>query len=1653
MVLGYTFKNLGADRTSTGAPATVDFVQSKGLVLRFRFVEGSSVGVPLVTLRADDDVRLQMVDVEGWATLSNPAYYDLHPGDGSVWRFVADPSLGQLGDLVRTIDSRGVVRTPEDMGVTVHRDAAGFLRQVCTPTRLADVRILDDRHYTVTVYPLVAEPETDSETGLFVPPANRPTRILDVRRGENDRELIVGFQKGTGDMRTFRYVAQNGDWTLVRPSGLRDAKELYYNDDEGGARRLHLVKAEDGTLLRRTEQNYMDCPWGWAITNKVEGLEGELRNVTTWSYYLDGLNKGKVSEKVEPNGNRIVYEYDALNRLIRRSMPLVEEETLYSYAPVDPSDPVLLRDTRPRCVVRKMQGVEIQRTYYVYGTNGVDVVERVGEQGAAYGGTNVLRTVTTYYPATGAVTDGLVQSVRHEDGTIDNYTYDLTDGVWTEFVTHVHEQAPDIVPMRTTRSVRVYNALGQLVDDRTDLCTIGVEDLVPQADWTPIERLQYAYDVDGNEIRREDLAGRLWTAEWAGNCCGKVSETDWQGITTVYSYDDEGRTTHIIEATSNAVETIITYNLLGYETSRWTTNRFEHIVSQRQIFSYDSIGRKKTISDNRNNLDQFEYPSHLVTVRNAAKGGYVLTEIDPIGRLLASSGTGIPIVHCTYDALAAGILRQTKDFEFKSGERRTEIVLMNMLGQIIKEKKVGSFGSSFEIDYQFDLYGREIVRQSNLSPPISTQYTPFGDIKLQRQGRADSFREKKYYNCFSVLESSLWKVLSAYRNSSSDNNQIFIQEIRTKLSGFHDGTFFCEEVLDERNNKSIYLSRLESTGELISIQQRVDSLDMPIERTEKHYRDGRLILVINQDSVTNCLCYDGLGRLINTISSEGDCRSVSYNAAGDIESVCDETGSVTVFQHDRFGRRIAILSPANTVIRYDYDSMDNKVHEYGSTVEYWYEYDESGNVIQLRERNSTNAVWSITSWIYDSVFGHLLRKTYPDGNRDQFFHDTAGHLTNSVSANGDSLFFQYDADGRLVQKTTMAPARLVSFEYDDWGRISSVIEDTNILNQFSYNDLGDVTNEYQNGHFISRDYDLRGNIVGITIDGKSHQRNFYDTNNRITSIQAHDTRYSFAYLGNRRIAQSMNSSCGFSVVRQFDNSHVRTTSVQSNFDSRHLREFQYEYDTLGNVVRRIDIEPSGATTNVFQYSSRRELVGGMQSGTPFSMHYDCSGNVDLAFYGDSCLSFTNNLLNQGFLLPSPDEQTVMAYDANGNLVKSNNGWCFKWGSDNQLLLATNDSYSISYDYDFLGRLRKKEIKTHDNDLIRSENYCWDGLNILHRSLSSNGIQSLDYYVFGPELLGDARSSGGVGGLVAVIHDDQEYLPLYDAMGNIVSYCDTNGTMVATAHYGSFGIESVNGTNLFLHWQSTKPWCPFSNLVEFQYRLYSPHLMRWISRDPAGEIVGGGNLYRYIDNNPESQFDYLGFAEYCRTAKIAIPIKGMIPEELTQLNFRSRRASFDVSAQGTRQTCKVCCPGKGWRESVETSYEAAASLAFTTPNLIPNPLISRFVSLTLSGSGTVTGSATDGYDPCSEQRYGAGCISFGFDISLNAQTANILFLKVIASGGGGGSCKTCFECSTPRHPIGCGWTKWDCHWSLFVSAGVKLGIWRPITWDHTWSWDF
>ena len=120
-------------------------------------------------------------------------------------------------------------------------------------------------------------------------------------------------------------------------------------------------------------------------------------------------------------------------------------------------------------------------------------------------------------------------------------------------------------------------------------------------------------------------------------------------------------------------------------------------------------------------------------------------------------------------------------------------------------------------------------------------------------------------------------------------------------------------------------------------------------------------------------------------------------------------------------------------------------------------------------------------------------------------------------------------------------------------------------------------------------------------------------------------------------------------------------------------------------------------------------------------------------------------------------------------------------------------------------------------------------------------------------------AGGVGALLVVVNDSENYYPSYDGNSNIVEYTDENQTSIAKFEYSPFGavkIESGSMVDELNYRFSTKYFDKDTNLIVYRYRNYNPQTGKWQTRDPIGE-EGGYNLYGYTNNESIQKYDVLG----------------------------------------------------------------------------------------------------------------------------------------------------------------------------------------------------
>ena len=149
-----------------------------------------------------------------------------------------------------------------------------------------------------------------------------------------------------------------------------------------------------------------------------------------------------------------------------------------------------------------------------------------------------------------------------------------------------------------------------------------------------------------------------------------------------------------------------------------------------------------------------------------------------------------------------------------------------------------------------------------------------------------------------------------------------------------------------------------------------------------------------------------------------------------------------------------------------------------------------------------------------------------------------------------------------------------------------------------------------------------------------------------------------------------------------------------------------------------------------------------------------------------------------------------------------------------------------------------------------------------------------FKTWGKDLSGTLQGAGGVGGLLAVRTGEGSYYPAYDNNGNIVSYTDDSGAVVAFYAYDTFGnILSASGplASAFAHRFSTKPRDPETGFYYFGYRFYAPLLGRWMNRDPIGELESD-NLFCFALNHGIHAWDYLGLSSSdCKARNCSVGI--------------------------------------------------------------------------------------------------------------------------------------------------------------------------------------
>jgi RHS repeat-associated protein len=821
-----------------------------------------------------------------------------------------------------------------------------------------------------------------------------------------------------------------------------------------------------------------------------------------------------------------------------------------------------------------------------------------------------------------------------------------------------------VTDAKGTVTVYTYDALG----DQTSTKVNG--QLVSSA----------TYDGSGNQLTSTDGNGHTTTYTYDGGG-SLASETDPLGNTTSYSYDPQGdllsetdplgkTTTYAYDADGNLLTTT---DPLG----RTTTH------------TYDGEGNLLTTTDplGRTTTKAYDAAGQLVKVTSPDPDGagplpapVTTYAYDGVGNQVAQTDVAGHTTTSTYDAANQLVATMTPMGEKSS---TTYDANGNAVGQTDARGNLsGADPNAFTTTSTYDDAGRLVSTQDAAGHTTSYGYNAVGQqttvtdgnghtttTAYDAQGRATSVTDALGNATSSGYDAAGNRVTQtdALGNVTHDAYDAANRLVSTTTplgevtTYAYDADGHQTKVTDPLGHSTV--TAYDAAGQVLST---TDPLGHATSFT--YDANGEQLTSTDSNGHRTTLAYDALGRVTQTTAPDGGVTTNAYDASGSLVSRTDANGHATTFAYDADGRRTTTTNALGHTWTVVYDAAGDKIsstNPNGDTRTYVYDgageltsdsargtytYDQAGNPLTAGGE----------TFVYDAANRRTTYSEDPGGSGASsategvtYTLDAAGNITRRAYADGRSVDYSYDADGRLlsVSSATDGTGPQARYVYDAAGRLVSTVLANGYTETRSYDNadrLLEVKNASSGGvlsDFVTT-YDPVGNPLKVTRSGatSSVTTYLYDANDRLT-----DTCFT----------ARCSPSAGF---------HWAYDKVGNQLtETRPAKTIAYGYDAADELLSQVVTTNTGPKTTSFSYDGNGNLafdgakyyeynfdnqltvVSNLQHKQVYWQSYDADGNRTATIVGRGKSAVNEvHFYDPSFAVPQLEHDV----DLNGTLIRS-----------------------------------------------------------------------------------------------------------------------------------------------------------------------------------------------------------------------------------------------------------------------------------------------------------------------------------------------------------------------------------------------------------------
>ncbi|MBQ2941275.1 MAG: RHS repeat-associated core domain-containing protein [Clostridia bacterium] len=845
-------------------------------------------------------------------------------------------------------------------------------------------------------------------------------------------KLVTKYTNPEGYINNYTY-----DSTYYLPT-----KDVLYYGEDGKITINYTLSAEKDKIISK-EEVYDDRQILTEYLYEDSSGEGEelisyIGNVTNETITV---TKGTTTEEI----SNVSYVYDDTHSFVAEKIVENISTNNENFAVADSADVVTEYTYNNLGLLASETDANGNTASYTYNRKGwitsadypggksVDITYKIGEnQNKTTMSYNNGDYITlAYYDNLGRVTKESDKGTGKSERILREYTYDGLNLVSTESIgdnleVYGYDGFGNIIKTISqnafdTKGVISYNEYDNVKRTVTAI-TKNLDFDGTDAEETEVSRSVTTYDLMGRTVKVENgfsngtaLETKTFTYDYMGNV---LTETDGEGNTTSYAYNDLGQLLTVTDALSGI--TSYTYDLAGNVASLETPG--ESVTS----YTHDTLGRLISETDALGKTEYYRYDANgNVTGIKDRNLNVITTAYDAANRPVSKAGGSLNVSY-SYDAFDN--LTEMVD---ATGTTEFSYTYDNLLESI-------SYPDEKTLFYSYSPEDNTVTKENYREEETVSHFDSLGrEVAIYEN--EDAIAEFVYNG--GTIEKAI------YENGSTDysyDNAMRLTGLTSSLTG--------------------------ATGNIGEYSYEYDNRGNQTKKTE----------IKNGESLVTEYTYDALSRLSSVTEPDGSVTGYSFDANGNISaksithpeafvftsgdiSVSEITSHTVTYTYDANNRLLTETEEVEGDTEfagtktYTYDDAGNLIGkttggDYGAKAEN-YVYDAFGRMTEYKVGGETVASYGYNGngERVSKTVGESLTKFYlENGNVINEGNGTAINVTNYFGATGifkrvtgdtESILYR-NGHGDVVRKTS-GTSVLRDYDYDAYGKEKTATADDN----------------------------------------------------------------------------------------------------------------------------------------------------------------------------------------------------------------------------------------------------------------------------------------------------------------------------------------------------------------------------------------------------------------------------------------------------------------------------------------------------------------------------------------------------------------------------------------------------------------------------------